>query len=407
MSEILKAAKAIEDQIIKDRRHIHENPEIGFNLSATSAYVKARLSEMGIEAKDYGGPISEDLRKKFTFAGFPDMEASTGLAATIGHGSPCILLRADMDALPMEETTGLPFASKNGCGHMCGHDSHTAMLLGAAKILKDMESELKGTVKLMFQTGEECGCGSKFMVDAGVLEDPKVDAAIAIHVMADQETGTVNFSRGIASAAMDTFMVKVQGKGTHSSQPQNGIDPLLIANQVYTAVNMMIVREIDPRETVAFGVGKFGGGMAVNVIPDTSEIMMAARTFNRDVREHVIQRLPELVDHTVKMWRGTYEMMVFATPSTYNDSDLCDEMVPFVGDICGADRIKEVGSMSGTEDFGYVSEKVPGMFMTLGAGKPGAYPMHNPNMTLDENVFAEGSAILSHCAVEWLKKHSK
>lgn len=407
MKEMLTAAKAIEEQIIADRRHIHENPEVGFNLSQTAAYVKERLHEMGIEARECGGPIPDEVRKKFVFGGFPQMERSTGLVATIGQGGPCILLRADMDALPMEETTGLPFAAKNGCGHMCGHDSHTAMLLGAAKLLKEREKELKGTVKLMFQTGEECGCGSKFMVDAGLLENPKVDAAMAIHVMSAQDVGTVHYSRGISSAAMDTFMVKIQGKGTHSSQPQNGIDPLIIANQIYTAANLMIGRETDPKETVAFGVGKFGGGTAVNVIPDTSEVMMAARTFNKDVRAHVIARLPEIIDHTVKMWRGSYDLNVFSTPSTYNDSDLCDQLIPFIAEICGGENIHEVSSMAGTEDFGYVSEQVPGMYMTLGAGKPDAYPMHNPNMTLDESVFAEGSAILSNCAVEWLKKNYK
>ncbi len=405
MKEIMKDALKVEDKILEDRHHLHQNPEVGFNLRATSAYVKDCLAEMGIESREYGGPIPEDLRQKFLFAGFPDMNYSTGLAATIGQGSPCILLRADMDALPMAETADLPFAAKNGFGHMCGHDSHTAMLLGAARILKAREGELRGTVKLMFQTGEECGCGSKFMVDAGILEDPKVDAAIAIHVMADQEAGTIHFSRGIASAAMDTFMVKIQGKGTHSSQPQNGIDPLTIANQIYTAANLMIGRETDPKETVAFGIGKFGGGNAVNVIPDTSEVMMAARTFNREVRAHVIKRLPEIIDHSVKMWRGTYDMMTFSTPSTYNDSDLCDEMLPFIREIC--QEVEEVDCMAGTEDFGYVSEKVPGMFMTLGAGKPGAYPMHNPNMVLDESVFKLGAAIHANCAFEWLRTHQK
>lgn len=403
MNDLLKAARDMEQEIIADRRKIHQQPEIGFDLSQTAEYVKNRLREMEIEPQDCGGPIPRDVRDKFIFAGFPDMEKSTGVTATIGNGGPCILLRADMDALPMEETTGLPFASQNGRGHMCGHDSHTAMLLGAARLLKEREGELAGTVKLMFQTGEECGCGSKLMIDAGVLENPRVDAALAIHVMADQEAGRARYSRGITSAAMDSFMVKIQGKGAHTSQPQNGIDPLMIANQLYTALNLLAGREVDPRETVALSVGKFGGGNAINVIPDTAEVMLAARTFNRDVRAHIIKRIPEIIDHTVKMWRGTYQLSVFATPSTFNDDSLCDKLAPFVGEIIGEENLCEAPSMAGTEDFGYVSEQVPGMFLCLGAGKPGAYPMHNPNMTLDESVFAQGSAILANCAIQWLK----
>ncbi len=169
---------------------------------------------MGIEAKACGGPIDEKFRADFVKAGFPDMAESTGLVATIGKGEPCILLRADMDALPMPEAVGLvDFASDHpGVAHTCGHDAHTAMLLGAAKLLKERESELQGTVKLMFQTGEECGCGSRFMVEHGLLENPKVDAAFAIHINTQQELGTVRYTAGITSSAMDTYMIKIKGK---------------------------------------------------------------------------------------------------------------------------------------------------------------------------------------------------
>ena len=171
MNEILNASKAIEEQIKEDRHNLHRKPEVGFDLKETAAYVKKRLGEMGIEAKACGGPIDDKFRADFVKAGFPDMAESTGLVATIGKGEPCILLRADMDALPMPEAVGLvDFASEHpGVAHTCGHDAHTAMLLGAAKLLKERESELQGTVKLMFQTGEECGCGSRFMVEHGLL----------------------------------------------------------------------------------------------------------------------------------------------------------------------------------------------------------------------------------------------
>ncbi len=406
MKGILESAKAIQDQIVKDRRCIHQHPELGFDLSDTSAYVKERLAEMGIEAQECGGPIDPELRRSFVFAGFPDMEKSTGLVATIGKGGKTFLLRADMDALPIHETSGKDYAFEGNVGHMCGHDSHTAMLLGAAKILKEHEAELAGTVKLMFQTGEECGCGSRLMVENGLLENPKVDAACAIHVMPDQEFGTIGYTKGITSAGMDTFMIKIQGKGGHSSTPQSAIDPLMIMNQLYSTLNLFVGREIDPRETVALTAGKAAGGAAANVIPDTAELQVGVRTFNLDVSRHITKRVPELVDHIVKAWRGEYEMMTFNTPSTFNDADLCDELLPFIREVAGEQNVVEQKTpMAGTEDFGYVSKEVPGVFMWLGAGKPGNYPVHNPNMVLDENVFPIGAAVLANCAIEWLAKN--
>ena len=405
----LEAALSIREQITEDRHNLHKNPEIGFDLPQTAAYVQKRLSEMGIESQICGGSIDDNIRKNFVFAGFPDMAASTGVVAVIGKGEPCILLRADMDALPMAETPGLvDFASEiPGRAHMCGHDAHTAMLLGAAKILKDREDELCGTVKLMFQTGEECGCGSRFMIEHGVLENPAVDAAFAIHVMANQDVGTVGYTPGITSAAMDTFMIKIKGRGGHTSTPQLCIDPLMIANQLYTTLNLLSCREIDPRETVALSAGKCGGGTAANVIPDTAEIQVAARTFNREVTDHLTARIPEVIDHTVKMWRGDYECISFHTPSTYNDEALCDELLPFIADVAGAEKVCRIPCMAGTEDFGYVGEKVPSMFVTLGVGSPDAAPMHNPNMVVDEEMLPYGAAIHANVAINWLKNNRK
>lgn len=408
MNSILKQAKEIEQKIIENRHWLHKHPEIGFNLPETAAYVKEQLESMGIEAKLCGGPIDSQIANNFTKAGFPYMDQSTGVTATIGSGSPCILLRADMDALPMAETPGLvEFTSENeGISHMCGHDSHTAMLLGAAEILKSRESSLCGTVKLMFQTGEECGCGSRFMVENGILENPKVDAAFALHVMSQEEAGTVRYTTGIASAAMDTYMVKILGKGGHSSIPQNTIDPLMIANQLYTTLNLLSGREIDPRETVALTVGKCGGGTAVNIIPDTAELMVAFRTFNRDVRSHLNQRVPEIIDHTVKMWRGDYTVTDFHTPSTFTDETFCKELEPFITEIVGRDNVSSMPCMAGTEDFGYITEHVPSMFAILGAGSSDNAPMHNPNMVLDESVFHLGAAVLANCAIQWLNNHN-
>ncbi len=408
-ASLLAEAEKTEKEIIEDRRHIHQNPEVGFYLPDTADYIRKRLGQMGIASRLVGGAVDRKTRENFLAAGYEDMKVSTGVTATIGHGSPCILLRADMDALPMTETGGLVDFTSNrpGKAHMCGHDSHAAMLLGAARLLKEREDELKGTVKLMFQPGEECGCGARLMVEAGVMEDPKVDAAFAVHVDPQTEAGKVVYTSGIMSAAMDTFMVKIQGKGGHSSTPHLCIDPLLIANQLYTALNLLAGRETDPRETVALTVGKAGGGTASNVIPDTAEIAVGVRTFNREARQHMLQRVPEIIDCTIKMWRGEYEMVEFHTPSTYSDPAICDLLLPAVSDVVGAENVSEVACSAGTEDFGYFTEKAPGMLVYVGAGRPGAKPLHSPDMVLDESAFKYGAAIYANCAIRWLEANSR
>lgn len=408
MKNILEDAVRIENQIIIDRRTIHQNPEVGFYLPNTADYVREKLAEMGIPSKLCGGTVDNKTRKSFIFAGYPDMQFSTGVVATIGSGKPCILLRAEMDALPMDESDNLvEFASKKqNAAHMCGHDAHTAMLLGAAKILKDKEAQLKGTVKLMFQTGEECGCGARLMVENNIMKNPEVDAAFAIHIDPQTEVGKIVYTSGIMSAAMDTFMLKIKGKGGHSSMPQICIDPLLIANQLYTALNLLGAREVAPRETVALTVGKVCGGTASNIIPDVAEIAVGIRTFNRVVREHMLERVPQIIEHTVKMWRGEYELIDFHTPSTYADEKLCEEMIPYIEQIIGVGNVEAVDCSTGTEDFGYITENVPGMLVYLGTGGVGKEPLHSPDMVVDESTLKFGAAVYANCAMEWLEKNN-
>ena len=325
----------IRTQIVQDRRYLHQIPEIGMDLPETSAYIKKRLDEMGIPWKECGGKVPEKVTEDFMQAGFPRMENATGVTAVIGHGSPCILLRADMDALPIQEENDLEFRSCNGKGHMCGHDSHAAMLLGAAHILKRMEDSIPGTVKLMFQPGEETGAGARMMVGDGLLEDPKVDAAFGIHVQPTEEPETVGYSVGVNSASLDTFIVKIKGKGGHSSQPQLCVDPLMIMNQIYQAVNLLVTREVDPAAMAALTCGVAKGGTAVNIIPDEAEIHIGVRTLDVEAAEHLKQRIPEIVDAYVKAWRGEYEMTVFHTPNTYSDEKICREFTPFIGQVVG------------------------------------------------------------------------
>lgn len=405
--EIKSRAYQIQEQITQDRRNLHQIPEIGTDLPQTSAYIKKRLDEMGIAWKDCGGALPAQLTEDYVQAGFPRMEKETGVTAVIGKGEPCILLRADMDALPICEDNDLAFRSTNGKGHMCGHDSHAAMLLGAAHILKGMESQLKGSVKLMFQPGEETGAGARLMVEDGALQDPKVDAAFGLHVQPTEATGHVGYTNGVNSASLDTFILKIHGKGGHSSQPQLCTDPLMVMNQVYQALNLLVGRETDPAAMVALTCGVAKGGTAVNIIPNEAELHIGVRTLDVAAAEHLKKRIPQLIDHYVKAWDAEYDLTVFHTPCTFTDQTLCGQLVPSIGDIVGEKQIKEIPPMTGTEDFGYVTREVPGMFAFIGAGKVGNAPLHSPHMVLDEAVLPIGAAVYAHVAISWLNQYGK
>ena len=401
-SEIRKRSEEIREQITADRRYLHRIPEIGMDLPETAAYIRNRLDEMGIPWQNCGGDIPEKMTEDFMEAGFPRMERAVGVTAVIGKGSPCILLRADMDALPIREESDLEFRSCSGYGHMCGHDSHAAMLLGAARILKDMEGSLKGSVKLVFQPGEETGAGARVMVENGLLENPKVDAAFGLHVQPVTETGELGYAVGVNSASLDTFILKIKGRGGHSSQPQLCTDPLMIMNQVYQAVNLLVTREADPAATVALTCGVAKGGTAVNIIPDKAELHIGVRTLDVEAAEHLTKRIPELIDHYVKAWNGEYELTVFHTPCTYSNEKLCRELVPYMGEILGEENVRQIPPMTGTEDFGYITKEVPGMFAFIGAGQPGNAPLHNSHMVLDEDVLPLGAAVHAYTAISWL-----
>lgn len=404
--KIQQKAEALRPLITADRRYLHQIPEIGTDLPLTSSYIKKKLNEMQIAWRDCGGRLPQKITEDYIKAGFPRMERETGICAMIGSGSPCILLRADMDALPIREENDLEFCSDNGCSHMCGHDSHAAMLLGAARILKDMEKELKGTVKLMFQPGEETGAGARLMVEDGILSDPQPAAAFALHVQPMDSVGEAGYATGVNSASLDTFILKIKGRGGHSSQPQLCVDPLMIMNQVYQAVNLLTTREADPASMVTLTCGVAKGGFAVNIIPDESELHIGMRTLDMKTASHLKERIPQIIDHYVKAWNADYELTTFHTPCTLTDESLCQELLPHIAEVTGKDHIHKIPAMTGTEDFGYVTQKVPGMFVFLGAGTPENEPLHSPRMILNEDVLPIGSAIYANVATAWLKNHS-
>lgn len=404
LAQVVDEARSLEDAIVEDRRALHQIPETGMNLPETSAYVAARLDEMGILWRPCG-KVSPELTESYEVLGFPGVDTSTGIIADLGHGDACILLRADMDALPIVEDNDLPFRSKRPCSHMCGHDAHAAMLLGAARILKAHEDELPGMVRLMFQPGEELGAGSKTMIDDGALEG--VDAAFGLHIIANATAGRVTYTPGVTSSSLDTIGVSIQGRGGHTSAPQQCVDPLMVANQIYQAANLFMTREIDPTANITLSCGAMSAGTVPNVLPDTADLKFGMRSFDVAARAHALKRLPEIFDCYARAWGARASVATFSCPCTYTSPELAAELLPALEAVAGPGGVSTDAAMAATEDFAYVSEQVPSVFALLGAGSPSAAPHHNPHMVLDESVLWQGSALHAAAALLWLSRHAR
>ena len=382
MQSIIDTARSLEPELSVIRRHLHANPELGHELPGTVAFVSAQLGRMGIESRPMG---------------------DGGIVACLGRTGRTILLRADMDALPIAETADLPFRATNGWGHCCGHDLHTAMLLGAAAVLKRHESELGGTVKLMFQPAEEIGTGAKAMVDAGVLEDPKVDVALGIHVASYLPVDMVLLPPRVACGSLDTFKVEIQGKGGHSSMPNVCVDPLHVAVSIYTMLDGLVAKMVDPFETATLNICSINAGTATNVIPDTAALAGGLRCFSKDTRDRVITRVNGVIDSVTSLTGTTCTRQTEYFPVLYNDMDLQEGMLAMIREVVGTHKILRYDkSMPGSEDFAYLAEKVPSLFIFLGAGGENYFPHHNPNVVFDERALTTGAALYANCAFEWL-----
>ena len=384
-------ALELKDETIAHRRYFHTNAELGLNMPKGQAYVLAELKKLGIDAKPCGH----------------------GVSATLGKPGKCLLLRADMDALPMPEESGLPFACPTGTeAHCCGHDFHVAMLLTAAKMLKENEAELEGTVKFMFQPGEESFEGAKDMLEAGILENPKPDAALAYHVSTGKmpvglymynATGTMMFS-------VDGFKITVHGKGAHGAYPHASIDPINVAAHIYIALEALIAREVDPAKANLLTVGKFNAGTAPNIIPDTATLEGTIRSNDKASRELLVRRMQEIAAKTAESFGATATVeMPSGVPPLVCDPKLTNEFVGYMQamNIPGAMPYPNV-SASASEDFASIAEKVPATFMYLSAGftdgRPTA-PAHNPKVIFNEDVCPIGASCYAHCATEWLKNN--
>ena len=393
MNKFTEQANLMKEEIIGYRRTIHSNPEVGQELPKTKKYVMDKLVEFGYS---------------------PEEICESGIVATIKGNKPgkTFLLRADMDALPIAEKTSCDFKSTNGCMHACGHDMHTAMLLGAARLLKENQDEIEGTIKLVFQPDEEGFTGSKKMIKAGVLENPKVDAALAMHVHSGTPSNVVLCGLGTSIAGCNRFRIVVKGKGCHGAMPETGIDPINIAAHIYLAIQTILTREISATESAVVTIGKFVGGDVPNVIPEEVVMEGTIRSLDKEVGEFIFDRMNEIVTSTAKMLRGEAELIELSSvPPLANNDELAHELTGYMKDIVGEKAVVlfEQGGM-GSEDFASYSYEVPSVYIMLGAGtkqENSLYgeAMHNEKVVFNEDILPIGAAIHAYSAIMWLKNN--
>lgn len=386
----LDQAQALLEETIANRRQLHRNPELGFDLPQTVTFVKEKLTAYGLEPQDIG---------------------QNGVTALIGKpGGKTVLLRADMDGLPIKEESGLDFSSINDNSHTCGHDMHTAVLLSTAKLLKSNEDKLQGQVKFIFQPAEELLIGGKAMVEAGILENPRVDAAFGLHVAPNVPAQGIAYAVGPAMSSALNFRLTIQGKGTHGAMPHLGIDPVYIGSQVVTGLTAIPARELGLDQSAAVTIGRFEGLGAMNIIPDRVVLEGTARTLSEHSRAYLRERLPQLAQAIVETYRGTCDFEFLADcPVLINDPDLAQDSVSSLEALLGDSLpIIQIPAQLASEDFAYYAEQVPAFFFNLANPyDPNAsdlYPVHHPKVIFGEDMLPVGVAALATLATDYLAK---
>ena len=386
MNKFLKRAQELEASMKSDRHYLHQNAEVGFDLPITTKYVMDRLQEIGLEPKEI---------------------CKSGVTALIEGKKPgkTYLLRADMDALSMNEENVLEFASKTNAAHNCGHDMHTAILLGAAQILKENVDELEGNVRLMFQPNEEAFLGSKAMIEAGVLDD--VDVASCMHMMLDYDASNYACAPGFFSSSCDGFKITVNGKGCHGAMPHLGIDPINVGMSICTVFQQLVSRETPPKETASLTFGQFSGGNTPNIVPDKVVIQGTLRTYNAELRAKLVKRMQTIVKSAGEMYGTTVEYEVLSdVPSIYVNPEMLEEVKTYLSEIEGLTLANDNFRITPSDDMAFISEKVPTVYLLLQARvKDNPYPHHNPKVLFDESAMTWGAAMHAQCAFEWLKNH--
>jgi amidohydrolase len=403
-------AAAINERVVEWRRHLHANPELSNREFETAKFVAQHLRDLGLEVRTEVG--------------------LTGVVGILRGSKPgkVVALRADMDALPVTERVDLPFASKvtttylgteTGVMHACGHDTHVAMLMGAAEILVEMRDQLAGTVVFIFQPAEEGAPpgergGAELMVEEGVLDNPKVDVAFGIHINAKTPVGVVRFKPGGALAAVNRLVIKVKGVQTHGSTPWTGVDPITVSAQIILGLQTIISRQTElTKEAAVISIGKISGGVRNNIIPEEVELVGTIRTLDRDMQREIHRRIRQTVTNIAEASGATAEVSIEpGYPVTYNDPELTKLMGPTMQAQLGVDNVVLSRAITGAEDFSFYAQKVPGLFVFLGGMPPTqdpaqAAPHHTPDFYIDEAALPKGVALYANFALDYLQLQNK
>ena len=389
-SKIISEAKEIQSWIVEKRRTIHQHPELMYEEFETSKLVQKTLSDLDIT-------FEKDI-------------AITGVVGIVGNGNgPCIALRADMDALPIHEETDIDFKSKiDGKMHACGHDCHTAMLLGAARLLKENEEEINGTIKLIFQPAEEGGAGGKMMRDQGVLQNPKVEQIYALHVAGTMPMGTLASREGTLLAGTSTVKIIVKGNGGHAAAPHHTIDPVVTGSKIIVELQTIISRELSPLESGVISITMTKAGNACNVIPSTMELEGTIRSLTLEGILKLQTRVREVAESIAIANRCKAEVTFPGNdyPPTINDAECWNLGKSSAIEILGEAQVAEMGPIMGGEDFAYYTQEIPGCFSFLGVGNTeidAVYDVHHPMFKVDEEALPLGVAIHVNSALKALK----
>jgi amidohydrolase len=388
---IRKAAKNLKSELISIRQDIHMNPELSFQEERTASLVEKYLTGLGLK---------------------PQRMAGTGVWAMIegnGKSGRTVGLRADLDALPIEEKNEKPYASKNkGVMHACGHDVHTTSLLGAASILMSLKDQLPGNIKLVFQPGEEkLPGGASLLIKEGILENPKIDYMIGQHVMPFINTGSVGFRKGLYMASTDEIYMTIHGKGGHGAMPHLCIDPVAIAAQVIIALQQVVSRKARPILPTVLTFGKINShGGATNVIPDAVSIEGTLRTLDEKWRAEAKELITKITKNTVEAYGGTVDLRIeHGYPFLKNDEQLTESMMGFAADYMGEEQVESLDIWMAAEDFAYYSQQVPSCFYRLGTrneSKGIISAVHTNTFDIDEDALETGCGLMAWLAVKAL-----
>ena len=376
-----------KDLIINTRRNLHRIPETAYTEKKTSAYVADYLNKEGL-----------DVQTEIAQYGV------VGLLDT-GKPGPTLMIRADMDALPLKEDTGLAFASEHdGVMHACGHDSHMAMVLGAVTVFNKIKSELNGTIKFLFQPAEEGPGGAKPMIEAGVMDNPRVDYSIGCHVWPQLPEGTIGVRSGPFLAAMDRFNLKIIGKAGHGAMPHLCVDALEVATQVVNALQRIVSRHMDPMEPTVITVGTFHAGTAFNIIPGEAELSGTTRTFDLNFWKSSQQRIEKIIRGVCESMGADFELdYAFAYPPTINDEFMSEVVGRCAAMVVGKENVLEPQKTMGGEDFSFYAQESKGCFFVLGVGREGGPSVHNPTFDFNEDLMLFGVETYCRVAMELLK----